>query len=468
MALPSSGPLSGSQIATELGVSAVDISLRSLSSTAGFSTPDNMSEFYGFASTAEYNFTLPGTYNWTVPEGVTSLSAVVIGGGGGSSGTPGTSGLSSSGGGGGGLNWENNFSVTPGCLATIVVGEGGAAAGSTTGAGGGGGSSCFRIGGSVCALATGGCGGVLDSNNAAGGRSCSSASGGGGNGGEGGCSLNNNGGGGGGGAAGYSGNGGNAGQGNSGTGNAGAGGGGGGGGGQSSGGTPNNGGGGVNPYGQGSNGSGGSTNNPGGGGSGGQSGQSGAIGGEYGGGAGGAEDDTSFTGAAGAQGFVRLITGASRSFPSTNVSQADSGTIINYSNPVLFQHYAGASSIGTQTGFPGDAITFIDRTFGDGNDSDSVWEITIPDSVVLSSAGNVELTGNKGQIDQVLLYTSANPTGPWTSQGSTYSASISLNFSYNTSDIGTINYLRIVIDKQGGDEDTLYTSTFNLIYNNAV
>ena len=48
MALPSSGPISGSQIGAEVGASA-PYSLRSMSSTAGFSTPDAMSEFYGYA-----------------------------------------------------------------------------------------------------------------------------------------------------------------------------------------------------------------------------------------------------------------------------------------------------------------------------------------------------------------------------------------------------------------------------------
>jgi hypothetical protein len=48
MALPSSGAISISQIRSELGTS--DGSLRNLSSLAGFSTPDAMSEFYGYAS----------------------------------------------------------------------------------------------------------------------------------------------------------------------------------------------------------------------------------------------------------------------------------------------------------------------------------------------------------------------------------------------------------------------------------
>jgi hypothetical protein len=48
MALPSSGPLSISAIRTELGTS--NGSLRALSALAGFSSPDAMSEFYGYAA----------------------------------------------------------------------------------------------------------------------------------------------------------------------------------------------------------------------------------------------------------------------------------------------------------------------------------------------------------------------------------------------------------------------------------
>lgn len=47
MALPSSGPLSFSAIAGELAIS-TPYSLRSMSNTAGFSTPDAVSEFYGY------------------------------------------------------------------------------------------------------------------------------------------------------------------------------------------------------------------------------------------------------------------------------------------------------------------------------------------------------------------------------------------------------------------------------------
>jgi len=48
MALPSSGTISISQIRTELGTS--DGSLRNLSALAGKSTPDAMSEFYGYSA----------------------------------------------------------------------------------------------------------------------------------------------------------------------------------------------------------------------------------------------------------------------------------------------------------------------------------------------------------------------------------------------------------------------------------
>ena len=48
MALPSSGQISISQIRSELGTS--NGSLRYLSSLAGFSTPDAMSEFYSYTS----------------------------------------------------------------------------------------------------------------------------------------------------------------------------------------------------------------------------------------------------------------------------------------------------------------------------------------------------------------------------------------------------------------------------------
>lgn len=61
MALPSSGQISISQIRTELGTSSG--SLRTLSSLAGFSTPDRMSDFWGYSagSTVAMEFSkMPG------------------------------------------------------------------------------------------------------------------------------------------------------------------------------------------------------------------------------------------------------------------------------------------------------------------------------------------------------------------------------------------------------------------------
>jgi len=65
-------------------------------------------------------YTTPGTYSWTCPAGVTSVSVVAVGGGGG-----GGYQWSSGGGGGGGLGWKNNIAVTPGNSYTVVVGAGG-------------------------------------------------------------------------------------------------------------------------------------------------------------------------------------------------------------------------------------------------------------------------------------------------------------------------------------------------------
>lgn len=47
--LPSSGPLSINDIRVELGQAQANSSLRSLSNLAGFSTPDAISEFYGYS-----------------------------------------------------------------------------------------------------------------------------------------------------------------------------------------------------------------------------------------------------------------------------------------------------------------------------------------------------------------------------------------------------------------------------------
>jgi len=63
-------------------------------------------------------YTTEGSYSWTAPSGVTSISIVAIGGGGGSK---------SYGGGGGGaaLGYKNNLTVSPGTSYTVVVGNDG-------------------------------------------------------------------------------------------------------------------------------------------------------------------------------------------------------------------------------------------------------------------------------------------------------------------------------------------------------
>jgi uncharacterized repeat protein (TIGR02543 family) len=69
----------------------------------------------------EIAYTTPGTYSWTAPAGVTSVSVVAVGGGGGGAWNT----FAPGGGGGGGLGWKNNIPVIPGQNYTIVVGVGG-------------------------------------------------------------------------------------------------------------------------------------------------------------------------------------------------------------------------------------------------------------------------------------------------------------------------------------------------------
>lgn len=78
----------------------------------------------------EMSWTTPGTYTFTVPWGVTNISAVILGGGGGGGG--GANG-GSGGGGGAGYLIQQNITVVPTSTLVIVVGNGGAG-----GTGGGG------------------------------------------------------------------------------------------------------------------------------------------------------------------------------------------------------------------------------------------------------------------------------------------------------------------------------------------
>jgi hypothetical protein len=104
MPLQGSGPISISQIRTELGN--VSYSLRTLSSAAGKSTPDAMSEFYGYSS-------------------VILADYLVVGGGGGGS----SQYYGGNGGNAGQFQQGSNFVITKGLTYTISVGGGGAADG---------------------------------------------------------------------------------------------------------------------------------------------------------------------------------------------------------------------------------------------------------------------------------------------------------------------------------------------------
>ena len=272
------------------------------------------------------SFTSTGTYSWTAPAGISTISVVCVGGGGAGDGTG-----WSSGGAGGGLAWKNNISVTPGQSYVVQVGSGGTRGGAyPDGAGGG---TSFFISTSIVA-ASGGDGHYYDypvtPKNPLGGVML--AGDGGGSGGLGGYYDGGSQGyyGGGGGAGGYAGTGGNGGtnvpthsiQVTAGTGGAG-------GGGwavQSAVESSSGGGGGVGIYGQGVSGAAGTSTSSstwgGRGGSGGSDGGStGTNGADYGAGAGGG-------GNIGGGGAVRIVWGEGRQFPSQNVQEVVSDATI--------------------------------------------------------------------------------------------------------------------------------------------
>ena len=60
MALPSSGQISINDIRVELGASATNQSLRAFSNTAGFTTPDAISEFYGYSNLTSFSYNSSG------------------------------------------------------------------------------------------------------------------------------------------------------------------------------------------------------------------------------------------------------------------------------------------------------------------------------------------------------------------------------------------------------------------------
>ena len=284
------------------------------------------------AEPGDATYITTGTYSWTAPNGVTSVSVVAVGGGGG-----GGFQWSSGGGGGGGLGWKNNIAVTPGQSYTVVVGAGGESTANAQ-------NTSVNLGGTSYFISTStvaGYGAGRGGPNSSGGSETGAYGGsgwgggffgdGGGRGGNGAYDGSWNYGGAG--AGGYSGRGADT-YGGSSNGNAAPPGGGGGGGGwySSTFGVPA--GGGVGIFGQGASaaavgngffgGLGGSGGEQGRGGEGsGQSGFKTINGGRFGGGGGGS--GTSYGGGQGGVGAVRIIWGTGRAFPTTNVTEIASG-----------------------------------------------------------------------------------------------------------------------------------------------
>ncbi len=108
-----------------------------------------------FAQTVIETFTIPGTYTWTAPATVTSVTVQAWGGGGAGGGVSGASEARSGGGGAGGQYAQSVLSVTPGTTYALNVGHGGVA---STGDGGTGGHSSFAS----LMMARGGNGGASD------------------------------------------------------------------------------------------------------------------------------------------------------------------------------------------------------------------------------------------------------------------------------------------------------------------
>ena len=398
--------------------------------------------------TDQQEYTTAGTFSWTAPADVTSVSVVAIGAGGG--------GYDNTAGGGGGLGWKNNISVTPGSSYTVVVGNRGVKSAypasqaedsyfistSTVKGGGGNGGGGYPDGG------------VQLPGDGFGGDYVGDGGGNGGNGGSGASGTTGSppGGGGGGGAGGYSGNGGNGGfaQSAGGSGSGGSGGGGGGGGNQ---GYPNNqqggGGGGVGIFGEGSNGNGGvfvngGQSTGGTGGSGGVAGELGATIGtcnsgnsnthaKYGGG--GASGGNGNCARGGADGAVRIIWGTGRSFPSTltaDQTPAAGGTTTQTTTQTVVKDQSGNGLDGTVDGasqdskgfwnFDGtnDVIEFPESpsfSFGSGDFTIESW-IYPTSSVVFANIFSTEDFDFKLQFLAVRIYT----TG-----GSNTSATCNLN-----------------------------------------
>ena len=340
----------------------------------------------------QIEFTTPGTYSWTVPTGITSISAVCVGGGGGGSGAAGGS-LFDFGGAGGGLSYSVGIAVTAGETLTIGVGFGGT--GGNSGNGADGGTSSIKRGATNLLHATGGKGAAGVAGNIIGGSGgVALGYSGGGNGGGVNGDPGTARGGGGGGAGGYGGNGG-LGEGSasatSGTGGAGGGG--------AAGTTQGAGGGGVGIGGSGASGAAASilTSNGGGGGSGGTDGVSSGNnltpnttvhGGLYGGGGGGSD----VSGTTGGNGAVKIVWGTGRAYPLTGLNdQYDSGIV-----PFTGSSIAAPSLVGSSS-------------FNDGTNVTSI-SLTKPAGTQPGDLAIAMLTGGGG----------ANDVGNWTNTSFTF------------------------------------------------
>lgn len=187
MAIVSSGTVSLSDIQTEFGgVNPISISeyyrngLYTTSNNTGVPTSGeiSISDFFGATDyvPGSITFSSPGTYTWTIPSAMTSVTVTVNGGdGGGGSGyytfnsKLDTYTAQFGGRGGTGATAGNTFAVSAGNTLTIVVGAGGAGGpapglnSTSANQGGGGGTSSVTYLGVVRSIAGGG-GGALYQN----------------------------------------------------------------------------------------------------------------------------------------------------------------------------------------------------------------------------------------------------------------------------------------------------------------
>jgi len=128
---------------------------------------------YNFGWGQSQTFNTAGTYSFTVPAGVTSITVQAWGGGGGGAGDASSGNIGNGGGGGGAYAKVNIYSVTPGTSYQVIVGAGGSAGIATDGPGGAAGNSTFNT--SIC-VAAGGLGGQVNAGGGTGGSGGLSAS----------------------------------------------------------------------------------------------------------------------------------------------------------------------------------------------------------------------------------------------------------------------------------------------------